>query len=387
MWSKFLDRLKRQGPAWIWRRLRFEWMTPTTGPGRTWLRARLRARAAWRYLVRQFGGAGGVPTSDDTLYTFYDLQVAPITFDVLWFMAAAELRRRECGLRRIAVMIVPGRERGLRAEDPAYEAVVEPNERRTRIDTVLLQALSLSPEIESAVLAKDRAEAAALRRAARHVYPALYDVALPSAHEPPEVMDAARQGRLAQRLRAPEDFRNWVARWIAANAGERRLVTVTLRQYGYRQSRNSDIGAWGQFARGLDPARYAVAVVPDTAESGKPMPEEFRGCLYLPETALDVRLRLALYEAAFVNLGVNCGPLHMSLFTERPVRCLMFKLLPEDPEYAAEAWPYMRALGFVAGETPPNSRPGQKWVWRPDTYPVITGEFEALVAEIEAGRA
>ena len=326
-------------------------------------------------------------TSDDTLYAFYDLQVAPITFDVLWFMAAAELRRRELGLRRIAVTIVPGRERGLRAEDPAYEAIVEPDQRRMRIDKILLQTLSLSPDIESAVLAKDRAEAADLRRAAQHVYPALYDVRLPSAHEPREVMDAARRGRLAQRLRAPAEARDWVAQWLAANAGGRRLVTVTLRQYGYRESRNSDIAAWGQFARGLDPARYAVAVIPDTAEIGKPLPAEFRGRLYLPEAALDVRLRMALYEAAFVNLGVNCGPLLMPLFAEQRLRCLMFKLLPEDPAYAAEAGPYMRALGFVAGETPPNSRPGQKWVWQPDTYPVIAGEFQALVAEIEAGRA
>ena len=124
--------------------------------------------------------------------------------------------------------------------------------------------------------------------------------------------------------------------------------------------------------------------VPDTAESGKALPPELTGCLYLPEASRDVGIRMAVYESAFVNLGVNCGPLLLPLFAERG-RCLMFKMLPPDapPDYAA----HMRRLGFPAGSQPPVLGPGQKWVWGQDSVDVIAREFAAMVVEIEAGRA
>lgn len=378
-WSRFRDRLSHHGPPWLWRRARFEWLTPTTVPGRAWLMARLRARAAWRRLTNS-------PASgDDALRAFYDLQVTPVTFDALWFIAAAELRRRALGAGRIAVAIVPGKKGGLRAEDPAYENVVGAVERRQRIDRMLIPLFFLCPHVTEVHLLDHRDDARALRRAVRRAYPALYDPTLPIPHEPREVMAAARRREFARCLRAPETARAWIADWVGREARGRRLVTITLRQYGYRAGRNSDLAEWGRFARGLDPARYAVCVVPDTAESGKPPPQELQGCLYLPESSRDVGIRMALYEAAFANLGVNCGPLLLPLFAERAIRCVMFKMLPADaaPDYVA----HMRALGFPENVQPPVLRPGQKWVWEPDRADVIAREFQALVAEVEAGRA
>jgi hypothetical protein len=359
--------------------LRFEWFTPTTLVGRVWLGARLRFRDVCRRIARP------AATGDSALHAFYDLQVSPVTYDVLWFVAGAELRRRALGLDRIDVAIVPGTRGGLRAEDPAYENVVDAAERRRRVDQVLVPAFALCPSVAGARVLADRHEARILRRAARHVYPVLYDPALPISHEPRDTLAAARRGEFVRCLRAPDAARAWIADWAAREAGERRFVTVTLRQYGYRAGRNSDVAEWGRFARSLDASRYAVCVVPDTAESGKPLPRELEGCLYLPEASRDVGIRLALYEAAFANLGVNCGPLLLPLFAERVVRCLMFKMLPRDPapDYVA----YMRALGFPENVQPPVLRPGQKWVWEPDRADVIAREFRALIAEVEAGRA
>jgi hypothetical protein len=378
-WLRFHDRLTQYGLAWLWRRLRFEWFTPATQAGRAWLGARLRFRDVCRRIARP------AATGDGALHAFYDLQVSPVTFDVLWFVAGAELRRRALGLDRIDVAIVPGTHGGLRAEDPAYENVVDAAERRRRVDQVLIPAFALCPSVAGARVLADRGEARPLRHAARHVYPALYDPALPVSHEPREALAAARRGEFVRCLRAPDAARAWIADWAAREAGGRRLGTVTLRQYGYRAGRNSDVPEWGRFARGLDPALYAVCVVPDTAESGNPPPEELRGCLYLPQASRDVGVRMALYDAAFANLGVNCGPLLLPLFAERAIRCVMFKMLPADaaPDYVA----HMRALGFPENVQPPILRAGQKWVWEPDTYSVIAREFQALVAEAETGRA
>ena len=60
---------------------------------------------------RHFGEA-------DTLYAFYDLGVAPITFDFLWFLVGAELERERRGLSAVHAVIVPGPLSGAAQREP-----------------------------------------------------------------------------------------------------------------------------------------------------------------------------------------------------------------------------------------------------------------------------
>src|SRR6185312_591726 len=92
----FAYKLRTEGLSWLSARLKREWQMPTTGMGQALYRA-----------VRSFRGGGrDLPLFDgDRLYAFYDLAVAPLTFDFLWFLVGAELRRRRDGLAAIEVVI------------------------------------------------------------------------------------------------------------------------------------------------------------------------------------------------------------------------------------------------------------------------------------------
>ncbi|CAA7612133.1 hypothetical protein [Magnetospirillum sp. UT-4] len=367
-------RLRAQGLPWLRRRLAFEWNTPTTAPGRLLFRLRARLRAMLR---RRRGEA----PDGDVLYAFLDLDVAPVTYDVLWFIVGAELERRRLGRRRIQFVVVPGRSDGLRDEEEVYEAAVDRDDRHWRLFNLIMPAFSLAGPC-GILLAADRDVAAGVFHRQAEVFPPLYHPRQPFFPIPADLLQQAREGADCALLTAPAAARRWVARWAKAESGARRLITITLREYEFMPARNSNLAAWAQFARELDPNRWAVVFLRDTARTADPPPPELAGLRILPEASWVVSLRMALYEAAFLNLGVSGGPMMLCHFGGR-TRSLMFKIITEDVPQSSTA--YVTSLGFTPGETPPTAARGQRWVWEDDDLPTIRREFLAAVRDLDEG--
>ena len=97
------------------------------------------------------------------------------------------------------------------------------------------------------------------------------------------------------------------------------------------------------------------------------------------EGAWNFGLRMALYERAFLNLGVNNGPTCLFLVNDR-CKGIMFKILtPGVPQTDVD---YLKKLGLQIGGQFPFSTPFQKRVWEDDTFDVIKREFEAMERRI-----
>ena len=368
-------KLRNDGLAWLFRRLREEWELPRTAA----------AQAVYRGLrgvSRTFGLAphtsvAGVACETQALYAFYDLGVAPITFDFLWFLVGAELERQRRGLASIQAVIVPGPRDGLRREDPGYDKAVAPSARRERIAGILLPACDLLRSVTAVTVATSRDEAANLVELARErVYPARYEPALPIYPNSSGPLRAAREaGAKIGVLRATAADLAAVDRWLAAEKIAAPPVTITVRDYEYMPERNSNYAAWTAFARRLDPARYPIVFVPDANRCGKDLPPVLSEFRVYNDAASVLGLRMALYERAYINLGVNNGPMGLCWLDER-TRYITFKILTQT---APQATPeYMRHLGFEIGSSLPGGMPWQKWVWENDELPVIEREFAAM---------
>jgi hypothetical protein len=302
-------KLRTEGFTWLKSRLASEVASPSTRIGQTmhlFARRGLGAVAAIPRAVRR-SVAANPPHADDVLFAFYDLEVAPVTFDFLWFLAAADLERRRLGLKSVHVVIVPGDHDGVRRERDDYELVIDATARQARIQNILIQACRVLPSCGGLTLATSRAEAAFLRSVvARHILPVDYELALPVFPGPHSCLQAARQGQGGIAcLRAPAEELRAVDAWAKTHAGSRRLVAITLRRYSYMPARNSNLPAWIAFARSLDASRYCPVFVPDTNDTIKGLPAELRDFVVFPEAAWNVSLRMALYERAFINLGIR----------------------------------------------------------------------------------
>ena len=334
-----------------------------------------------RHLRRRAAALTAV--SDDTLYAFYDLQVAPITYDVSWFAATAELERRRQGLASLYFVIVPGKKGGAREERAAYEAAVDITARLWRLHNVVVPVLTLVPACTGYTILPSRAAAAPLRAAAgRRVYPSYYEPGFPVAHHPSELLNAARTGeREIGVLRSSVQGLRYIERWMEPRLRGRRLITITVRDYAFMMRRNSNMEAWIMFAKRLDPTRYLPVFVLGTERTLDPRPAPMEGFEVFSEASWNVGLRMALYESSYLNLGVNNGPLFMCVMDSR-TRLLVFKIITASVPQTTEE--FMSQLGFKIGGQLPFATPFQRLVWEEDTLQVIEREFAAMVALIDA---
>jgi hypothetical protein len=377
-WPLLRHKLREGGLAWLGERLAEEWRLPRTRPGQAAHRAvRAIARAAFGPVSQR----RPVPQSN-ILFAFYDLGVAPITFDFLWFLVGAELERRQRGFASVHVVIVPGPREGLRKENPALERALDPTARRARVTTMLVPACMLLPSLSGVTVASSRAQAQELVAVAGDaVFPARYEPALPVYPGPREPLRAAREdGAAVAVLRAAAADLRAVETWLGSHGCQRRVVTITLRGYGYLRGRNSNLSAWAAFARGLDSTRYAVVVVPDTEQCFAGIPAELREFPVFSEAAVALGLRMALYQRAYLNLGVNNGPMGLC-WLNRETRYITFKILNDAAQQTSRE--YMKFLGFEPGRSLPFATEWQRWVWAEDDLPVIRAAFEDMVARLE----
>lgn len=379
--TSLYDTVRTEGLGWVLRRLRYR--SPFTSYGRA-VHYKLRLLLGLLLAIpRAFTRAlGRTPDNNEVLYAFYDLQVAPISYDVSWFAAAADLTRHRLGLHRIHFVIVPGLKEGFREERKAYEGVIDPATRLWRLHNIVLPVFTLVPSFAGFSILSSREAAGPVRAAAgQRVYPAHYEPVLPVAHHPAELLeeafDASKEIGI---LRSSVQGLRFVAQWLEPRLAGRRLVTITIRDYTFMSARNSNLEAWVSFARRLDPTRYLPVFVLDTERTLDPSPPALRGFEVFREASWNVWLRIALYELSYLNLGVNNGPLFMCALNTR-TRVVIFKIVtPDVPQTTEEL---IATLGFRIGGQLPFATPYQRLVWEDDTCEVIEREFVKMVRQIE----
>jgi 3-polyprenyl-4-hydroxybenzoate decarboxylase len=100
------------------------------------------------------------------------------------------------------------------------------------------------------------------------------------------------------------------------------------------------------------------------------------------EAAMVLGLRMALYERAYLNLGVNNGPMGLCWLNDR-TRYITLKMLSDAAPHTTPE--YMKFLGFKIGESLPFATRWQQWVWQDDELDVIESAFEAMVNRLQPG--
>ena len=385
--SRLVFKIRTGGLQWIARRLAAEATLPTTALGQAahfLLRRSITATAALpRWVARRI--ALRQAEAARTLYAFYDLKVAPITFDFLWFLVGADLQRRRLGLDNIHIMIVPGSYFGLRREQDDYESVVDAAARQDRIQNILMESCSLLPACAKAVVAESRQHARQVRASvARYVFPAEYEPALPVFAGPQIPLAAARAGdRSIACLRAPPKRLAEIDRWIAAHVAGGGIITITMRNYRYMEVRNNNVSEWAKFARSLNPAIYTPVIIPDTDTARDPLPPELREFIACPEAALNVGLRMALYERAFFNIGVSTGPMGLCWLNANTHYATLKMAPPGVPQTSLD---YFRQLGFEPGRSLPFAGRAQELVWQDDSVEAIRKAFDRAVALMDSNK-
>lgn len=319
--------------------------------------------------------------SDDCLQLVWDLSVAPVSYDLVAALAAAEIERRKRGLGGIVVIVVPGPHHGVKRETPAHEMAEAPEDRLHRLRHTLLPLLALMPSVRGHAVCADRQQAWSLIAGDdRRVYPDGYRIFLPLRPDPGAARDEARRaGTVWPLLTATGPGRRAAEEYLTRVAGGRRAVVITLRASALSPRRNSRIDDWVAFADGLDPGRYAPIFVYD-GPPGAPLPDALAGREVCLTASLDVEVRMGLYERAWLSMGVLSEPLTLAWYDER-VRYQVFVPLDEADDVTARA---LEDQGHRIGGDIEFARPWQQLVWKTDELATIRLAFAVMEARLTA---
>lgn len=267
----------------------------------------------------------------------YDLAVCPPTYDFISFLCEAERHRIAIGAEAIDIIFMPGPADGFRDDDL-------PDSNASRIGMlyrVCMGACRLVPSVRNVEVLKVRRKIEGA-----DIFPVGYT-------EKPTIQ---KYGASFFRSAMPVLQSSKVAKAFVARRCKKRYVTITLRQSSHWPQRNSNVEAWRAAARHIEAQGYDVVWVPDVES---PEANAF---------SWDTDLRLALYEKAEVNLGVNNGPMCMLFYAD--VKYIIFKMVTEgvpwcEPEFFA-------MTGMLEGDV----HGGGRLIYGPDDGATIIAEFD-----------
>jgi hypothetical protein len=335
----------------------------------------------------RFGGAKAAANeawSNDALQFFYDLAASPVTFDFASYLAAAEVERRLRKLKEINVIFVLGPNAGVRRELPDYEAAIDVPTRLARLRNILVPMLAFLPSVKSYAVCSTREQAEAIIAADRkNIYPGDYRSYLPRQPAKKVIFEHARSGlSIWPMLRATDAGKRFVRDFLAREAKGRKAVVITLRNYDYSPERNSRNADWIAFADGLDPTVYVPIFVHDTETSMCEPPADFSQHVVCHAASWSLEIRMALYEAAWLNMALMHGPMELCWYNEQ-ARYVLFMAVGTATINTEAS---LIANGHRLAVDLEFAKPHQRIVWQRDDLPTLMDAFAAMEDALSSDR-
>lgn len=272
---------------------------------------------------------------------FYDFSVSPFSFDFVQFLAIS----KSVGCDH--TVFVPG--------ERSYQKC-SPEERKRRMTNLLIPLARLAGDV---TICNTREEA---KHEGPAYYPHGYTVDTPTHGH---MLGQLMRGGKAKWLKASKEASETVTEFLDF----RIAVTITIRESKIKPGRNSNIQEWIKAAKWLKEIGYYPVFVPDTDNQDRDF-----GFDSYPLASRDVDIRLALYEQAQLNLGINNGPMSLCWGAKTPY--LIFKM--QNEAYPETSAAFLEANHFPVGAQFPWSGKNQRIVWEEDKAETIVRAVEEM---------
>lgn len=282
----------------------------------------------------------------------YDLAIAPITFEIMCFVAsvgAVESRPK---------FVILADKRRVRTQK---DQEIEEWEWRRRVNQVIAASCWLLPGCRGVEIVTDQDEG----RSWRQSRDALRPVPLIRG-----CVESHANGKNVRILRAPTEGAGAIR--SAGLVGP--MVVIQMRAARSQLTKNSDRAAWFAAGRYIASLGHRVVFVPDTDEvmARARYPEDLD--IYSP-AALDVGIRCALYEQADVVLSAGVGPSYFCALSG----CRYLAFVRHAKHSVQELRePFERVWGIRWGAQLPFAGQEQRLVYQGDNFAAIRAAFDSI---------
>lgn len=377
MLNRVISKIKENGFFWFLRRLMREFRNPSTPFTRKYIDKFL-------YVGKGVLKILGNTREDDFLYAIYDLDLCPITFDIIMFLIDAEYEARRKNKSGFVVVFVPSNDPDLfmskSFEWKEYSTVIDVASRQWRFQNIVVPLIFLSGKCKGYYLLPQRSDVVAFIKG-REVYPDLYDsFNLRGRPNDKAFYSKFDRPQMYEGLRAPKQGLKYVQDWASENMIKDPIVTISVRDYDFIKTRNSNIEAWLQFANYLRSNGYQPVVIPDT-DAAFGDDRRFDGLIVFKECAWNIGLRMSLHEFAFLNFFVDHGCSLLAIFNPKCKYIRMNNQCHWDEKWVEMDGHDWTAAGMNFGDNFKFATSGQWLSYKTDSFENLVYEFERFVEE------
>lgn len=368
MISRAILKFKEKGFSWFIWRLKQEARNPTIPFVQNGLDKFLHMR-------KNVSKLWSKTREDDFLYVICDLDINPISFEVVRFLIDAECEAKERGKKGFVLVFVP------RSNDPLltykeYDSKIDADSKQWRFQNLVVPVTFLSEMCKGVYLLPQRSEAIEFIKG-RDIYPDLYDGVNLRKLDVKEFFDKLDRPNLFEGLRAPKQGLKYLKAWLSENGITDPIVTITIRNYAFDKARNSNIEGWSRFAIYLRSMGYHPVMIPDT-DCAFSKDHKFDEITVFRECAWNMGLRMSLYESSFLNFFVPNGCLYLAVFNPR-CSYISMNCLPEGSIVTTEDT--FKVLGHPIGSDYKFATPNQRMCFKADNYENMVCEFERFIED------
>ena len=360
-----LVKIYRNGFIWLYRRVKIELVSPTFSVTKYLVKrlVYLRELFSSKKIVNQTS-----MIFPDALLAVYDLNFESITFDFASFLAAAETFGKNHGKSKVFVIFVQKDKSPLVGGE--YLSVVSDDSQKWRFNNIIIQLTHLYPACIGYSSVPSDSEMLNLIPK-KSVYPAGYSATYKPTMDYGDVFKLLNL-RFFSGFYTPKQGLDYIYKWKKLNNIVSPMVVITLRQYGYDVSRNSNIEEWVKFAHWVKGQGFTPIIVPDTDACWVPN-SLFDDFIVFNEPCWNLGLRMALNELAFVNLFYCSGSAAICTLSKK----LRYIFLNPDIDESIEGTSAKRSnYGLTHGQRGYNfAEPHQFLSWKRDSFENIRDEF------------
>jgi hypothetical protein len=320
-----LKKIIDNGMVWFFERSISEFKTPTFDFTKKLMRSFFKIKN-----IITIKNINGQALSEE-LVAVYDLRTESVTYDFAFFIASAEAFMIKNFKKTFVICFIVNKKFNI--QDKCYEKSVNSDSAEWRFNNIILPLVNLYPACDGySVMTYGSNVFATLKE--KLVYPDHYDGEF---YKP--VMDYTDVFGLLNNycftgFKASKQGVYYVELWMKErNYNLNKVVTITLRSYGYDEKRNSNVDAWIDFSKWVEKKGYVPLFIMDTDASFL-IDEKFDDRIIFNEISWNMGLRVALYEVSYLNF-VSHGPASVAQLN-RKSSCISMKLIVNDSLQANE---------------------------------------------------
>jgi len=308
---------------------------------------------------------------DDILYAVFDLKNNFVSYDFTNFLYLAEQNRIASSKNKLGLIVIPNKSSSnLIVSATHYSA----SDADWRLDHIIYPLAHSLPSVCSITLLPSRDFFSQLDINADDIFPIGYSIDAPPKQY---VYNDIKVFSLPYLFDAREIPASIASNYIENHCENRLPVVITLREYDAQPGRNSNLKSIEQFIAKLDP-KYQPIIVRDTYKTGSRLPGSLASVPSCDAAALDVEVRIALYQKAFVNLAVNTGPSYTFAFIKG---CYSIEYRWIDDDIFSISKGVMEQAGFSKDKQPVFFASGKNLLfWGKDTTKNMSESFSYFLS-------